>query len=138
MNAAAKKNLPAKVEYLQQVVDFVSDIARQQGINSDKITNMQVVVEEIFVNICRYSYEDNNLGIQMRCWADDNNFFNIEMIDWGQPFNILNSENPDITMDIESRKIGGLGIWIVKNLTDKIKYSRIDDKNVLEVSFKIG
>ncbi|MFQ3573835.1 MAG: ATP-binding protein [Thermodesulfovibrionales bacterium] len=135
MTHLIERKLPAKIEYLQEVIDLLSDVAISKGIASEKVIKMQVVLEEVFVNICKYSYNNgNNAGVLIRVWVDSNYIY-VEFIDWGKPFNILDSEDPDISLDIADREVGGLGIWLVKNLSDEITYSRDRDKNTLRLAF---
>lgn len=133
-----EKKLPAKIEHLHDVLDFIAEIPKQHDINEDKIRNMQIAIEEVFVNICNHAYDEDNQGINIRCYITDDDLFCIEITDWGKPFNILNSKDPDIKKDIDDRDIGGLGIWLVKNLSDRITYKRIEDKNILEIGFRLS
>ena len=64
---------------------------------------------------------------------DDNSEITIKIIDSGQPYNPLTKEDPDITLPAEDRQIGGLGIYLVKQVMDEVKYEYKEGCNVLEL-----
>ena len=63
--------------------------------------------------------------------VDDENRFIIEIEDRGIPFEVKLLEDPDLTPDIDQRQVGGLGVFIIKELMDDVQYRREDDKNIL-------
>ena len=88
---------------------------------------IQVAVEEIFVNIANYAYtpETGEALIRMR-FDRYSREVSITLTDSGIPFDPLKKEDPDVTLTAEQRKIGGLGIFMVKKSMDAVEYEYID------------
>lgn len=100
-------------------------------INELEEENLQVnlIVEEIFVNIVNYSKTDF-IKVDLEF---ENPTLTIEFIDNGIEFNPLKKENPETPESIEDAKIGGLGIFLTKQLADEICYKYINDENHLKI-----
>jgi len=120
----------AKLENLHLFIEYALDFAEDSGLKSSDILRLELAIEESVVNIINYSFPDRTGEIIMTCENRNNNII-IKIIDDGIPFNPLDKEDPDITAPIENRKIGGLGIFLVKNIMDDIKYEYRDHNNVL-------
>ena len=100
------------------------------------ISQVELSVEEIFVNIAKYAYEDKN----GKCIVEvQNDGHNLKFIfeDSGVKFNPLEKSDPDTKLSAEERDIGGLGIFLVKKNMDNIEYKYEDGKNILILSKKI-
>ena len=120
-------------ESMQAVNDFIHSII-PQDCDAMLLNQIDLAVEEIFVNIAHYSgsdeavinctYEVSGAGIGI---------LQIVFIDSGKPFNPLEKEDPDITLSVEDRQIGGLGIYMVKNIMDSVTYEHTDGQNILTV-----
>ena len=87
-------------------------------------------MEEALVNIFNYAYHDNIGDVEVAC-STDNDLFIVDIIDSGIPFNLLSYKDPDLISDISERKIGGLGVFLMKKLMDDVQYRRENDKNLL-------
>ena len=122
--------LPAKLQHLEQLIDFVTNCAREQGVTQNKIGEIQVAVEEALVNVINYAYKDGEGDVEVTCMLDDERFI-IEIIDYGFPFDLLSLQDPDISLDVSERDIGGLGIYLIKRLMDHVEHKRENDKNTL-------
>lgn len=99
--------------------------------------SMRLIVEELVVNITRYSYPPDG------DWTDDCLQITVEHIDssfvltfrdHGLPFNPLTATTPDLSLPVEERSVGGLGIFLVKQLSSDIKYSYSDRTNILRIT----
>lgn len=123
--------LPAKLEHLQAFLDMTSRCARGQGLSDKRTHELELVVEEALVNIFHYAYPKGDGEVQVICRTDQEGRLIIESIDTGLPFDPLSQEDPDLTLDISERKIGGLGVFLMKTLMDEVRYRREDDRNVL-------
>ncbi|MBF0466055.1 MAG: ATP-binding protein [Nitrospirae bacterium] len=124
--------LPAKMENLHEIMEQIAGAAREFGIVDDKIGDIELACEEIVVNVINYAYEEQDGDISVICTSEEGSKFVIEIIDSGIPFNALEAEDPDIDVPLMERKIGGLGIFFVKQLVDEVNYQRVDgSKNVL-------
>jgi serine/threonine-protein kinase RsbW len=122
--------LTSDMENLGHLASFVSECARDQGMTPERAGELQVALEEAFVNICRYAYADGPGDVEVNFFSEGDNTV-IEIIDSGTPFDITVQELPDITADIHERKIGGLGCLLIRKLMDRVVYRREDGKNIL-------
>ncbi len=127
--------LPAKLENLGRWMKAVSECAREQGFNQKKVSHIELALEEALVNICSYSYPQEPGHAEVIC-KQDNSRFIIEIIDSGIPFDITSLPTPDITSSIEKRKIGGLGIFLLKKMVDEVSYRREGNFNILKLTLK--
>jgi anti-sigma regulatory factor (Ser/Thr protein kinase) len=114
-------------------MSFISEWARDQGMARERVNEIQVVLEEVFVNVCKYAYAGRRGDIEVNCFSGSDSAV-IEIIDSGVPFDITAQALPDITADITERKIGGLGWLLIKSLTDMIVYRREKGKNILRLT----
>ena len=134
-NNVNKKSFNSDVNELDSVLSFIHGIVNEK-INSKESMKLDVVIEEIFVNICHYAYDDlGNVDIEVSLGKEK---LTIIFIDTGKKFNPLEKEDPNIKLSSEDRKIGGLGIFMVKKMMDKVDYKYKDKKNILLVEKKIG
>lgn len=125
--------LPGTLDSLYSFMDSVTSCAREQGFSSEKIGEIELALEEVLVNIIKHAYKERDIegNIKITCTQDDKHSLFIEIADWGTPFNIFSAREPDISLDIDERQIGGLGIFFVKKLMDEVRYQREDDQNKL-------
>lgn len=107
-----------------------------EGVDHKLAYELRLVCEEVFINIVSYAYPHRHGDVHVGCDRMDGRLV-IQLIDAGIPFNPLVSSEPDLSSDIEFRDIGGLGIFLVKNLMDKITYERVDDRNILTMEKQV-
>ena len=127
-----KQNLiiEAKDENLYKVLEFIDGYLEQNDCAIKAQTQIDLSVEEIFINICHYAYLDK-VG---ECEIDlslDGRVVSITFKDSGIPFDPLKKADPDTTLSVNERKIGGLGIFMVKKNMDDVKYEYLDSHNIL-------
>ena len=129
-----KKNLRilAIVENLAQVLANVDEQLDQEGCPMKTRMQIDIAVEEIFVNIAHYAYapETGKAMVRIETLADPPSV-DITFIDNGVPYDPLAKADPDITLSAEERQIGGLGIFMVKKSMDDVKYEYLDGHNIL-------
>ena len=125
--------LPAKLENLGRWMDAVSECARIQGFDQKKISKIELALEEALVNICQYSYPGESGNAEVSCKQDKSRFI-IEIVDSGIPFDMTSLPSPDITSSVEQRKIGGLGIFLIKKTVDEVEYRREGNFNILNLT----
>ena len=125
--------LPGKLDSLYAFMDFVTSCAREQGFGSEKISEIELALEEVLVNIIKHAYKECGIdgNIEITCKLGDARSLVIEIADSGIPFDIFSAREPDISLDIDKRQIGGLGIFFVKKLMDDVRYRREDNQNKL-------
>jgi serine/threonine-protein kinase RsbW len=131
MQTFPRIKLPAKLENLERLIGFVSDCAKTQGIDRKRVVEIEISTEEVLVNIFNYAYHGADGDVEVICKSDDNDKFMIEIEDSGVPFNMLDLKEPDTGLDISERKIGGLGILLVKKMMDDVQYRHEKGKNML-------
>lgn len=126
--------LPARMDSLHAFIEQASVCAEKQGFSPDRIRDIELVLEELFVNIISYAYPEGEGFIEMTCRSDARGRLVFEIADSGVSFNMLAYGDPDTTARIEERQIGGLGIFFVKKLMDEVHYRREDDRNILTIA----
>lgn len=123
--------IEAQIENLDTVLDFVN--LELEAINCPmKLQNqLAIAMEEIFVNIAHYAYNQQTGHVVIRITVGSEII--IEFEDSGTPYNPLEKIDPDITLSLEERKIGGLGIFMVKKMMDVVEYRHEGEKNILTI-----
>ena len=124
--------LEAKVENLSDVLAFVDEELEGEGCSMKIQMQIDIAVEEIFVNIANYAYspEIGTATVRIEVMGDPP-AVDITFIDGGVPYDPLAKADPDVTLMAEERQIGGLGIFMVKKSMDDVKYEYLDGHNVL-------
>lgn len=130
-----KDSLTLKAERasLETVTDFVDRFMENCGYNEKFQMQMDIVVEEIYVNVCDYAYPDGTGDVTVDIAAEPEKL-TLTFTDKGFEYNPLEKEDPDITLSAEEREIGGLGVFMVKQIMDEVTYRRLDGKNVLSMA----
>ena len=125
--------IDAKQENFEAVLDFVYRELASVDCPADTKTMIGVAVEEIFVNVAHYAYRQTGESgsVVIRVTVGDE--VSIEFEDHGTPYNPLDKEAPDFNAPVESRKIGGLGIHMVKHFMDQVDYTYGDGTNKLTI-----
>ena len=137
-------HIEAKTLNLDKVTAFVEAELKEKGCTHKQILQVGLVVEEIFVNIARYAYVQNgsdgriipNSGtgpVAIILDVDDSRIL-LTFVDKGKEYNPLKKRDPDIMLPPEERKIGGLGIYMVKKIMDEVEYRYEGGKNILSVT----
>ena len=130
--------IKALTENLQDVLDFVEGHMEEMDAPMKVMIQMNIAVEEIFVNIAHYAYKpDTGMAVIQVETDRENNQISITFIDAGKPFDPLAKPDPDVTLSSEERNIGGLGIYMVKKSMDDMRYEYIDGKNTLKITKKL-
>lgn len=124
-----EKTFEAKIDNLHEVLGFVEEQLEAHEAMMKVITITNISLEEMYANVCMYAYDGNPGPCTIKIWFEGNDAF-ISLIDEGMPFDPLAKEDPDIHASAEERRIGGLGIYMVKEYMDECTYERIDDKNI--------
>ena len=128
----AEITVAADLDSLNDVLAFVDGEMERAGCSMKLMTQVDMAVEEIFVNIASYAYHPEAGEASVRCEAGGDPFqIVVGFADRGRPFNPLDREDPDVTLDAEARQLGGLGILMAKKLMDEIQYEYRDGKNIL-------
>ena len=127
-----KIKVEAKVENLQQVLEFITSRIEEAGGGMKAQMQIEVAAEELFVNIASYAYEGNSGDAEIAIEIE-NNVASIDFIDSGVPYDPLAKEDPDVTLSAQERQIGGLGIFMVKKTMDDVLYRYEKGKNITTI-----
>jgi len=128
--------IEASLANLNEVIDFINGELAHGGCPPELQTQIDLAVEEIFVNIVNYAYQPASGSVCIGIAVGEEAVIRIE--DTGEPYNPLERSDPDLDKPLMERDIGGLGIFLVKKMMDKVDYIRIDNKNVLVMTKKIS
>jgi serine/threonine-protein kinase RsbW len=124
----------AQIVHLPLMLRWIREKLRDLPITHSEKNKLEVVSEEILVNIIHYAYQDKIGKIEI-LWTEQKPLVHIRFKDFGAPFNPLVNEKPPIkSLSVDSKDIGGLGIFFIKNLVDKIEYRYESGANILTVS----
>lgn len=124
----------ATYENLDSILSFLRKNLNNYGADKEIIPDVVLAVEELVVNIVSYAFPDKENGnVEISCKLDKNKVLIVSIEDEGIPFDVLASEDPDTSTPINERGIGGMGIFLVKNVVDDIKYQRKNGKNILTI-----
>jgi serine/threonine-protein kinase RsbW len=119
----------AKFEYLDEIRDFVGNIARDGDFSDKDIYNIQLATDEAASNIIEHAYQGVSDGIlELSCGMLDDTI-KIVLTDHGEPFDPGSIPMPDLKADLSERKIGGLGIFLMRKLMDEVRYESHPEKN---------
>lgn len=122
----------AMIENMNTVTAFVDDFLDQIACPMKSRIQINIVIDEIFGNICHYAYKDSVGAVTVRVESGNTpKAVFLTFTDNGIPYNPLDTEDPDITSSSEERKIGGLGIYLVKKNMDEMKYEYVNQQNRL-------
>ena len=126
--------IEAKVINVDKVTDFVNDRLKSMGCSKRSLLQIDVALDELFSNICHYAYGDavGNVLVSVK-ELEGSDSVQITLADQGTPFDPLAVKDPDVTLKLHERAIGGLGIFMVKRTMDDVQYEYRDGKNILTV-----
>lgn len=127
--------LPARMESLETFRSFVIQSMKQWDREESLVRKAELVLEEVLTNIVKYAYPGLPGEIEVACFMDAQGRFCMEVQDWGNPFNPNALENPEVSGNLMDRPIGGLGVYLVKQMVKEMHYKRQDARNILELRF---
>jgi serine/threonine-protein kinase RsbW len=117
-----KIKFPAQFEYLDEIRDFVAEVACLGGFTEKETYSIQLAVDEAASNIIEHAYEGvTDAELEITCGMEGD-LLTIVLLDHGQPFDPAAVPPPDLKADLSDRKIGGLGIYLMRKLMDEVCY----------------
>jgi len=122
--------LPAKLENLEKMFSFVREGAGRQGFIEEHVGKVQLACEEAIVNVINYAYPGGSGDVEIT-YDNKDGCLEIVIADSGVEFNPLTLPEPDILSPVQDRKIGGLGIFMIKKIMDDVRYAREGGRNIL-------
>lgn len=126
--------ISASLNMLSAAVDFIEKSAGKISCPKDACNDILTACEEVIVNIISYAYPSGHQGqIEISVKSSPKVFIEVTISDFGKPFDPLSVPDPDTGKPIEERQIGGLGIFLVKNMMDDVKYTRDRGVNIIKL-----
>ena len=125
------------IQEVPLLATFVEGVCEEVGMDAATTMQMNLAMEEAVVNVMNYAYpigEKGEIAIEA---TTDNGMLNFVIKDSGTPFDPTAKEDADTTLSAEDRPIGGLGIFLVKQIMDNVSYEYKEGKNVLTLSKRI-
>ena len=128
-------NLKNKISELEKLTLFIDDVCESAGVDSATAMNINLALEEAVSNIIFYAYPggESEHTITVRYSMKDNEL-HFDIYDRGIPFDPTAKADADVSLNAEERKIGGLGIFLVKQIMDRVEYQRQGDENILKLT----
>ena len=126
--------LPAVRENIPAVIDFVNRELESVGCPMKTEAQIDIAIDELYSNIANYGCDENSGEVTVLLETEtDSRTVTITFVDNGRPFDPLSRPDPDVTLKARERKIGGLGIYMVKKSMDDVRYAYRDGKNILTI-----
>ena len=132
-------NIRNDIQSLPLVNEWIEQCCEEAGLGLDWVMKFQLVIEEMVSNVIFYAYDpqQQEAAIELR-FTWEAGTVSILLRDWGKPFDPTAKEDPDITLSVDDRPIGGLGIFMVKQLMDEVRYERVGPSNLLTLQKRIN
>ncbi len=118
----------SRTENLSSIRDFVSSAASEVNISKDVIENIILAVDEACTNIIKHAYKyspDGEIIIKIK---PSKSKFEIKILDYGLTFEPDKIPEPDLQKYYRQRRVGGLGIYLMRTLMDEVKFSTVPGK----------
>lgn len=131
--------VPASMEQLEEVLENIEQYLIREGCKEDDKRVILISAEELFTNIASYAYPDPAEPgvIQADCYVqkleNGKKRVTLRFLDQGIPYNPLAKKDPDLTLSIDQRPVGGLGIYMVKQFMDQVEYQYDEGFNILVI-----
>ncbi|MGV8136404.1 MAG: ATP-binding protein [Mangrovibacterium sp.] len=120
-----------KISELNRLVSFLERLEEEWNLPPALVPSLNLALEEALSNVIFYAFEsgtENQIGIEFSLKEKE---ITIVISDEGKPYDPTRKEDPDINLPVEDRPIGGLGIFLIRQIMDDVKYCREDRKNRL-------
>ena len=126
------------LSHVPSVNDFVKSVGDELKLSKNDSQNLKLAIEEAVVNVINYAYPTGEKGdINIEATATETSL-KFKIIDTGVAFAPTDAPDVDTSLTAEERQIGGLGIFLVRQLMDTINYERIEGKNVLTLTKRLS
>ena len=129
--------LANELSEISRLTDFIEDIGNEFNLTPDVVFNLTLVLEEAVVNVINYAYpKEDHESIYLSAKMKDGSIIFV-LSDSGKEFDPTMAPEADVTLSAEDRQIGGLGIFLIRQIMNEVKYERIEGKNVLTLEKKL-
>ena len=138
MSRSGSLRIHATIAEAETALDPITDLLEEIGADRKAAYKVRLALDELLVNVVSYAYDGKDGEVEIVYeTSDEPRTISISIIDSGKPFNPLEVEEPELSDNIHERKIGGLGIFIVKNTMDEVAYRRENNQNIMTIKKKI-
>jgi len=128
-----KIRLQNQLNELESITQYLDELASLWDLSIPFTMTLNLVLEEAFTNIVNYGYQDDkNHEIEI-IFEKQNNRLLISLIDDGVPYDPTLTDDPDINLSAEEREIGGLGVFLIRKMMDKVNYQWQEGHNILKM-----
>ena len=125
------------ISEITRLYEFIEEIGNDFSLSPDIVFNLNLVLEEAVVNVINYAYpKEDHQYIYLSATMKDGSIV-LVLTDTGKEFDPTAAPEADITLSADERQIGGLGIFLIRQIMNEVKYERIEGKNVLTLEKKI-
>jgi len=124
------------VDELNKLPEFVDTVCEEAHIDMMMVTSLNLALDEAVTNVVLYAYGDREGTVDIEAIYTDK-YIKFIITDSGIPFDPTQTQEVDITLGVEERPIGGLGIHLVRQIMDTVNYERTDGKNILTLTKKL-
>jgi len=132
----AKLRLRADRTLLPRARSFALDQAGRLGLPEEGLGRLDLILEEVFLNAAEHAYGPDQGEVELECGIDPDSpapgFF-LRLTDWAGPFNPLDQDEPDLEAPLEERGLGGLGLVLLRGMSDHARYEREQGSNILTI-----
>jgi anti-sigma regulatory factor (Ser/Thr protein kinase) len=129
----------ADIKMLDSMMAWARQMIGQLALPSNEMRKIEIALEEALVNIINYAYKEPGGAIEILCQLDPSASIEFTIKDKGQPFNpLLQYAKGRLSMEIEEREEGGLGIFLMRSLMDDVRYERQPPYNILTLIKKVS
>lgn len=129
--------LANEISEIGRLADFIEDMGNEFSLAPDVRFNLNLVLEEAVANIIKYAYpKDEHESIYLSARMHEDSIV-LVLTDTGKEFDPTMAPEVDVTLSAEERQIGGLGIFLIRQIMNEVRYERIDGKNVLTLEKKL-
>ncbi len=132
-----RAHLPADTTAVSQAAAALDAFSTAERLPADTVWRLRVALDEILANIVTHGTVDGKVPAIDVLFRRDDDVVEVTVADDGPGFDPLTQPDPDVTLPLEARQPGGLGIVLVKSLMDRVHYER-DTRNVLTIWKRIA
>jgi serine/threonine-protein kinase RsbW len=132
--------VPGEIARVEDLNTSLEAVLSRHGIDPGVRADVRLIVEELASNAIEYGGGDGTDVGQHELSVDigmDGDLLTLRFRDQGAPFDPLSAQTPDLEADILDRPIGGLGLYLIRQIAESMHYERIDDCNLLRVSLRV-
>ncbi len=130
--------LSASPQSLPAFLEFARTGANQAGLAPAEKDKLDLVLEELLVNVARYAYQPESGEVELAYAVDGSGALLVEISDNGRVFNPLHQSEPSLSGSLADRPIGGLGVFLVRQLAGSITYRRVEGRNTVSFHLPAG